>query len=262
MAVTIKTEAEIEKLRAAGRVVAECHQMMAEMAKPGVRTIDIDAEAERFIRESGGQPAFLGYRGFPATICASVNEEVVHGIPNRRRLVEGDIFSVDVGACLDGYYGDAANTLPIGNVSDEAEHLIEVGYESLRRAIEVVRPGARLSDIARAVQSFVEAQGYGVVRKYVGHGIGRRMHEEPQVPNFVSPALLANDVVLEAGMALAIEPMVNQGTHDTRVKRNRWTVVTRDGKLSVHVEHTVVVTPEGHEITTQLPQPSRQMGCS
>ncbi|GIW71449.1 MAG: methionine aminopeptidase [Planctomycetota bacterium] len=250
VAVTRKTQEQLERMREAGRVVAECHALVREMARPGVRTIDLDREVEALIRARGGTPAFLGYRGYPASICASVNDEVVHGIPNRRRLQEGDILSVDIGVAKDGWYGDAANTIPIGQVSAEAARLIEVCYEALARAIAAVRPGARLSEIARAVQSYVEGQGYAVVRKYVGHGIGSAMHEEPQVPNFVSPALLKNDLVLEPGMVLAIEPMVNQGTHQTRTKKNRWTVVTCDGKLSAHAEHTVAVTEQGHAILT------------
>ncbi len=174
----------------------------------------------------------------------------MHGIPNRRRLEAGDILSVDVGVNKDGWYGDAANTLPIGEVSPEARALIDAAYEALRRGIAMVRPGGKLSEIARAIQSYAEACGYGVVRQYVGHGIGRAMHEEPQVPNFVSPQLLRDDLELEPGLVLAIEPMLNLGTPETRVKRNGWTVVTRDGKLSAHVEHTVAVTEHGHEILT------------
>ncbi|RME72678.1 MAG: type I methionyl aminopeptidase [Planctomycetota bacterium] len=247
---TRKSPEQIERMREAGRIVAECHELMRDMARPGVRTRDIDREVERLIRRRGGEPAFLGYRGYPASICASVNDEVVHGIPNRRRLEEGDILSVDVGVNLGGWYGDAANTLPIGSVSAEAQALIEAAYEALRRGIEAARAGGRLSDIGRAVQSYAEGRGYGVVRQYVGHGIGRAMHEDPQVPNFVSPELLRNDLVLEPGLVLAIEPMLNQGTHETRVRRNGWTVVTRDGKLSAHVEHTVAITEQGPRILT------------
>jgi methionyl aminopeptidase len=248
--VTLKTPEQVTQMREAGRIVAECHALMRSMARPGVRTRDIDREVERLIRARGAEPAFLGYRGFPASICASVNEEVVHGIPNRRRLEAGDILSVDVGVNRDGWFGDAANTLPIGEVSADARALIDDSYASLRLAIEAVRPGGKLSDIARAVQEYAEARGYGVVRKYVGHGIGRAMHEEPQVPNFVSPSLLHNDVELVPGLVLAIEPMLNRGTHDTKTRRNRWTVVTKDGSLSAHVEHTVAVTEEGHAILT------------
>lgn len=246
----LKTPAELDKMRRAGQVTAECHALMRELAKPGVRTLDIDREVERLIRERGGEPAFLGYHGFPASICASVNEEVVHGIPNRRRLKEGDILSVDVGVELDGYFGDAANTLPIGSVSEEAAELIRVAWAALERGIEVVKPGGKLSDIARAVQDYAESRGYQLVRKFVGHGIGRAMHEAPQVPNFVSEALLRRDVELKTGMVLAIEPMVNVGTHDVKVKKNNWTVVTRDGKLSAHVEHSVAITDDGPWVLT------------
>lgn len=249
--ITLKTPAEIELMRAAGLVVAECHAMMRDMARPGVRTLDIDREVERLIAARGGTPAFLGYHGFPASICASVNDEVVHGIPNRRRLDEGDILSVDVGVCLNGYYGDAANTLPIGKVSEEAERLIRVSWESLDHAIEAVRPGGRLSEVARAVQAHAEANGYSLVRQFVGHGIGRAMHEAPQVPNYVSDQLLKNDVQLAVGLVLAIEPMLNVGTHDVKVKKNAWTVVTKDGKLSAHVEHTVAVTEDGRQVLTR-----------
>jgi methionyl aminopeptidase len=248
----IKGPAEIARMRVAGRVVAECHQLIRELAKPGVRTSDIDREVENLVRTRGGVPAFLGYRGFPNSICASVNDEVVHGIPNRRRLCDGDVLSVDVGVCVDGYYGDAARTFGIGNVSVEAGRLVTVAWESLQAGIQAMKPNARLSDVARAIQAHAEGHGYSLVRDFVGHGIGRSMHEDPQVPNFVSEDLLANDIVLRSGLVLAVEPMLNIGTHLVRTKKNGWTVVTCDGALSAHVEETVAVTEAGREVLTRL----------
>ncbi|MFC1705474.1 type I methionyl aminopeptidase [Planctomycetota bacterium] len=247
---TLKSPSELSVMREAGRVVAECHALMREMARVGVRTRDIDREVESLIRARGGEPAFLGYHGFPASICASVNEEVVHGIPNRRRLRDGDILSVDVGVALSGYYGDAADTIPVGAVDADGQRLIGVSWEALRKAIESMRPEGKLSDVAVAIQTHAESNGYSVVRKFVGHGIGRSMHEAPQVPNYVSDGLLANDVTLKAGLVLAIEPMLNVGACEVKVKKNKWTVVTRDGKRSAHVEHTVAVTETGAEILT------------
>jgi methionyl aminopeptidase len=247
-----KRPEEIARMRAAGRVVAECHELIRELARPGVRTVDIDGEVERLIRRRGGKPAFLGYRGFPKSICTSINDEVVHGIPNRRRLREGDVLSVDVGVCVDGYYGDAARTFGIGRLGTEAERLVAVAWEALEAGVLAMRPQARLSDIARAIQTCAEGNGYSLVRDFVGHGIGRSMHEEPQVPNFVSNDLLENDTVLVPGMVLAVEPMLNVGTHEVRTKKNNWTVVTRDGALSAHVEQTVAVTESGREVLTRL----------
>jgi methionyl aminopeptidase len=248
----LKSPREIEKMRAAGRIVAECHALAREIVKPGVRTIDVDEAVEKLIRSRGGEPAFLGYRGFPASTCISINEEVVHGIPGRRRIEEGDVVSFDVGVRLDGYFGDAAQTILVGKVSEEARRLKEATDKALELAISVVKPGEKLSTVARTVQTYAESNGYSVVRKFVGHGIGSQMHEDPQVPNFVSKGLLDQDVVLKPGMTIAIEPMLNVGTYEVRVKKNGWTVVTLDGKLSAHSEHTIAVTEEGHEILTTV----------
>lgn len=252
MSYTRKEPREIEKMRVAGRITAEAIDVARRVIAPGVRTIDIDAAVARYIRERGAVPAFLGLYGFPASVCISVNDEVVHGIPGRRKLEEGDIVSVDVGVLHDGYYGDSAATIPVGRISEEARRLIDTAERALALAVEVVRPGEKVSTIARTVQTFVESNGYSVVRKFVGHGIGQKLHEEPQVPNFVSKALLDFDVVMEPGLTLAIEPMVNTGSYDVKTKKNGWTVVTKDHGLSAHVEHTVLVTEEGHEVLTRL----------
>jgi methionyl aminopeptidase len=224
----------------AGRLVGEVLTELSGMLAPGVTTADLDAAAEEHIRKAGATPAFKGYHGYPATICASVNDEVIHGIPSGRRvLVEGDIVSIDVGASIGGYFGDSAVTLPVGHVSEEAATLLRVTDEALFKAIAQVRPGARVSDIGHAVQSYVEAYGFSVVREFVGHGIGQRMHEEPQVPNYGQPG---RGPRLAEGMVLAIEPMVNAGKPEVRVLSDGWTAVTRDRSLSAHFEHTVAVT--------------------
>ena len=212
---------------------------------------ELDTVAEEKIVAAGAVPAFKGYHGYPASICASINEEVIHGIPSGRRVLnEGDVISIDVGASLNGYYGDSAVTVPVGRVSDDATTLLRVTEESLYKAIDVVRPGGRVSDIGHAVQHHVEAYGFSVVREFVGHGIGQRMHEEPQVPNYGEPG---RGPRLAEGMVLAIEPMVNAGKPAVKVLSDGWTAVTRDGSLSAHFEHTVVVTPDGCEILTLLP---------
>jgi methionyl aminopeptidase len=250
--IALKTPREIDKMRVAGRITAEAIEVARKLVAPGIRTIDLDDAVAAHIRERGGEAAFLGYRGFPASICVSVNEEVVHGIPSRRRLEEGDVVSVDVGVKYDGFYGDSASTVPCGEISPEARRLIETAERALELAIEAVKPGEKLSTISRTVQTYVESNGFAVVRAFVGHGIGANLHEEPQVPNYVSKSLLDFDVILQPGLALAIEPMVNVGTADTKTKKNGWTVVTRDHRLSAHVEHTVVVTETGHEVLTRL----------
>ncbi len=248
--ITRRSEAEIDKLRRVNRLVASVLSELREMALPGVTTADIDHRAESLVREAGAEPAFKGYHGYPATVCASVNDRVVHGIPSRAPLASGDIVSIDMGAKLDGYYGDSAVTVGVGVVSDEATRLLQVTEESLFHAIEVVRPGARVSDIGAAVQRHVEAAGFSVVREFVGHGIGTSLHEEPQIANY-GPA--GKGPRLAEGMVLAIEPMVNVGKAGVKVLEDRWTAVTQDGSLSAHFEHTVVVTPEGCEILTLLP---------
>ena len=235
-----RSAAELERMREAGRLVGELLTELAAIVAPGVSTAELDEVAQRRILEAGAVPAFKGYHGYPATICASINDEVIHGIPSGRRvLVEGDIISIDVGASLDGYYGDSAITLPVGQVSEEAATLLRVTEEALYKAIERARPGSRLSDIGHAVQTHVEAYGLSVVREFVGHGIGQRMHEEPQVPNYGDPG---KGPRLAEGMVLAIEPMVNAGKAAVKVLRDGWTAVTRDNSLSAHFEHTVAVT--------------------
>jgi methionyl aminopeptidase len=227
-------------MREAGRLVGEVLTELTAAVAPGVSTAELDEMAERRIRQAGATPAFKGYHGYPATICASINDEVIHGIPSGRRvLAEGDIISIDVGAALDGYYGDSAVTLPVGHVSEQAATLLRVTDESLYKAIEQARPGRRVSDIGHAVQRHVEAFGFSVVREFVGHGIGVRMHEEPQVPNYGEPG---HGPRLAEGMVLAIEPMVNAGKPAVKVLADGWTAVTRDTSLSAHFEHTVAVT--------------------
>ncbi|MGE3508335.1 MAG: type I methionyl aminopeptidase [Vicinamibacterales bacterium] len=240
--IVCRSAKELEKMRAAGRLVGEVLTLLASKVAPGVTTADLDRLAEQTIVDAGATPAFKGYHGYPATICASVNDEVIHGIPSGRRVLdEGDIISIDVGAQLDGYFGDSAITLPVGQVSEEAATLLRVTEESLFKAIEQVRPGNRLSDIGHAVQRHVEAYGFSVVREFVGHGIGQKMHEEPQVPNYGEPG---RGPRLSEGMVLAIEPMVNAGKPAVKVLADGWTAVTRDRSLSAHFEHTVAVTAD------------------
>jgi methionyl aminopeptidase len=235
----IKTPAEIEIMRQSNRVVARTLQKLREAIKPGVTTKELDQIAERAIREAGAEPAFKGYRGYPASLCVSINEEVVHGIPDSRSLREGEIVSMDLGALLNGYYGDAAITVPVGLVSDEAQQLLEVTQQALAKGIEQATHGNRLFDISHAIQSWVEAHGLSVVRDYVGHGIGRSLHEDPQVPNFGAPH---HGPRLRPGMVLAIEPMINVGTWQVKVLDDGWTVVTADRSLSAHFEHTIAIT--------------------
>ena len=243
--VYLRDREEIDAIRAAARIVAKTIEMLRLEVRPGVTTAELDELAEAFIRDHGARPAFKGYRGFPASICPAINEEVVHGIPGARRLVEGDIVGLDVGVEKDGYYGDAAITVAVGAVSEQARRLLEVSREALARGVGQARAGNRVGDISHAIQSFVEDHGYSVVRSLVGHGIGREMHEEPQVPNFGPPE---RGPRLMAGQVLAIEPMVNAGGPDVVTRPDGWTVVTRDGSLSAHFEHTVAVGPEGPEI--------------
>lgn len=248
--ISIKTQEELALMREAGRIVAITLDHLTKMVKPGVSTADLNAAAEETIRQHGAIPSFLGYAGFPASLCASINEEVVHGIPSPDRvLTEGDIISLDVGAIYQGWQGDAAVTVPVGKTSRTAQKLINVARESLRRGTARARAGRRLSDISWAIQSYVESKGFSVVRQYVGHGIGRNMHEEPQIPNFGPPGM---GPILQPGMTLAIEPMVNVGTHRTFVLSNKWTVVTQDRQLSAHFEHTVAVTEGDPLILTTL----------
>jgi methionyl aminopeptidase len=245
--ITCRSADELVKLRASNQLVARILEALRAMVVPGATTAEIDAEAERLVREAGAQPAFKGYRGFPATICASRNHEVVHGIPSATTLVEGDILSIDMGVKLDGYYGDSAVTVGGGAISAEAQRLLDVTEASLYRGIDAVKPGARVSDIGQAVQEYVEAQGFTVVREFVGHGIGTKLHEEPQIPNY-GPG--GRGPRLAEGMVLAIEPMVNVGKPGVRVLSDGWTAITVDEKLSAHFEHTVAVTADGVEILT------------
>jgi methionyl aminopeptidase len=238
--IVCRSAGELEQMREAGRLVGEVLTELAAAVAPGVSTADLDELAEKRIRQAGATPAFKGYHGYPATICASINDEVIHGIPSGRRVLnEGDIISIDVGASLDGYFGDSAVTLPVGQISESAAALLRVTEEALYKAIEAVKPGKRVSDIGHAVQKHVEAYGFSVVREFVGHGIGQRMHEEPQIPNYGEPG---HGPRLAEGMVLAIEPMVNAGTAAVKVLADGWTAVTRDQSLSAHFEHTVAVT--------------------
>jgi len=241
----LKSPQEIEKIRKSSRLVARALKYLKAFIREGITTEELDRLAEEYIKRHGGIPAFKGYRGYPRSLCVSVNEEVVHGIPGKRKLKEGDIVSLDLGVLMDGYYGDAAITVPVGKVSELAKKLIKVTEEALYRGIEMARPGNRLSDISHAIQTHVEKAGFSVVREFVGHGIGKQLHEEPQVPNFGPPN---RGPRLEPGMVLAIEPMVNTGTWEVRILPNGWTVVTADGGLSAHFEHTVAITDNGPEI--------------
>jgi methionyl aminopeptidase len=245
--IVCKSPAELERMRAANGLVADVLAHLAEMVAPGVTTLDLDVEAEKRVRAAGAEPAFKGYRGYPCTLCASVNEQVVHGIPSNRSLVEGDIISLDMGVKLNGFYGDSAITVPVGQVAPEVETLLRVTQESLEKAIAQVRLGGRVSDIGHAVQRHVEASGFSVVREFVGHGIGAALHEEPQIANYGEPG---RGPRLAEGMTLAIEPMVNMGKPGVKVLGDGWTAVTKDGSLSAHFEHTVAVTKNGPLVLT------------
>jgi methionyl aminopeptidase len=247
--IVCRSQAEITKLRRVNQLVGRILAELRQLVKPGISTADIDALAEQRVRGAGAEPAFKGYHGYPATVCASINEQVVHGIPSARKLMTGDIVSIDMGARLDGFYGDCAVTVPVGDVTPEAAELLRVTEEALFHGIEAVKPGARVSDIGAAVQNHVEAHGFSVVREFVGHGIGTSLHEEPQIANY-GPG--GRGPRLSEGMVLAIEPMVNLGKPAVKVLSDGWTAVTRDGSLSAHFEHTVVVTGEGCEILTLL----------
>jgi methionyl aminopeptidase len=247
--IILKSKSEIDKIRVACHIVAEVLQELVRASRPGVSTLELDAWAEKAIRARGAVPAFKGYRGFPKTLCVSVNEQVVHGIPSKRRLKEGDIVGLDLGAKWDGYYGDAAVTVPVGCITPVAESLLATAREALYLGIKEVRTGQHLSDISHTIQRYAEGQGYSVVRAFVGHGIGTALHEEPQVPNFGPPG---RGPRLKVGMVLAIEPMVNIGDADVEILNDGWTVVTADSQLSAHFEHTVAITEAGPEILTQV----------
>jgi methionyl aminopeptidase len=251
--IVCKSAAEIERMRAANELVANVLAELSAMVAPGVTTADLDAAAEKLVRAAGAEPAFKGYRGYPCTLCASVNEQVVHGIPSARALVEGDIISLDMGVKLNGFYGDSAVTVPVGRVSEQAAALLRVTREALDKGIEQVRLGGRVSDIGHAIQEHVEAHGFTVVREFVGHGIGAALHEEPQIANYGEPG---RGPRLAEGMVLAIEPMVNVGRPAVRVLSDNWTAVTKDGSLSAHFEHTVAVTKAGPLVLTQRTVPA------
>ena len=247
--IILKNHDEISKMRKAGKIVGETLLLLEKEVKPGVTTAELDRMAEEFITKHGAKPSFKGLYGFPSSLCISVNEQVIHGIPGNYSLQEGDIVSIDCGACIEGFHGDAARTFPVGNVSEAAQKLIDITEQSFFEGIKYAKEGNRLSDISHGIQSYVEAAGFSVVRDFVGHGIGREVHEDPNVPNFgkcgKGPKLLE-------GMVLAIEPMVNAGTYKVKTLRDRWTVVTADKSLSAHYENTVAILSDGPEILTLI----------
>ena len=253
--IVCKSPAELERMRAANALVADVLAHLAAMVAPGVTTLELDGEAEKQVRAAGAEPAFKGYRGYPATLCASINEQVVHGIPSTRALAEGDIISLDMGVKLNGFYGDSAVTVPVGRVAPETGKLLRVTQESLEKGIEQVRLGGRVSDIGHAIQAHVEAHGFSVVREFVGHGIGSALHEEPQIANYGEPG---RGPRLAEGMTLAIEPMVNMGRPAVKVLGDGWTAVTKDGSLSAHFEHTVAVTKQGPLVLTSRTAAARR----
>jgi methionyl aminopeptidase len=242
-----KSQKEIDKMRASGRLVGEVLRHLCQMVQPGITTLEVNEVADKMIRDAGASPTFKGYNGFPFSICASVNEQVVHGFPSKYALQEGDIFSIDVGVTLEGFVGDTAATVAVGVVSEDRRKLIRIAEECLQRGIAQCRAGNHVGDIGWAVQQHAEAEGYSVVRDYVGHGIGRQMHEDPQIPNYGKPG---KGPKIKKGYVFAIEPMVNMGSHLTRTLQDGWTVVTADGQPSAHVEHTIAVTEAGPEILT------------
>ncbi len=248
-AITVKSSEDLAAMRRAGRVAAQALQAVVDAVRPGITTRELDQIAEDRIRALGGVPSFLGYRGFPASICTSVDDEVVHGIPGPRKLHAGEIISLDLGAIVDGFHGDLAVTVPVGTVSNEVTKLLRVTKDALEVGIRAVRPEGHLGDVSAAIQRSVEAHGFSVVREFAGHGIGRRLHEEPQIPNFGRPG---NGVILKPGMTLAIEPMVNMGTSEVGMDPDGWTVRTRDHKPSAHFEHTVAVSKDGPIVLTGL----------
>ena len=248
--VIVKTVDELERMRRSGMLAAEALREVARAVRPGVTGAALDRIAETFIRDHGGTPSFKGYRGFPASVCISVNDEVVHGIPDGRPLRDGEIVSIDLGAVIEGFHGDTAVTVPVGEVGQELRHLLTVAREALYRGIDAVRPGQALGDVGGAVQRHAERAGFSVVRDFAGHGIGRHLHEEPQVPNFGEPG---TGTVLRPGMTLAIEPMVNLGGSEVVMDGDGWTVRTRDGRPSAHFEHTVAVSEDGSDVLTAIP---------
>ncbi|MCT2536580.1 type I methionyl aminopeptidase [Aquibacillus koreensis] len=242
-----KTPREIEIMRTAGKIVALTHKELKQHIEPGITTKELDNIAEKFIRSMDAIPSFKGYNGFRGSICASVNEELVHGIPGNRKLNNGDIISIDIGAKYKGYHGDSAWTYAVGTIDDDINHLLEVTESALYQGIEEAKPGVRLSNISHAIQSYVEPKGYSIVREYAGHGVGRQLHEDPTIPHYGPPN---KGPLLKNGMVLAIEPMVNAGSRFVKTLADNWTVVTRDGKKCAHFEHTIAITEEGYEILT------------
>jgi methionyl aminopeptidase len=249
--ITLKSAREIELMRRAGKITAAARALAGEMVKPGVTTREIDKAVYQFIKSQGAEPSFLNYNGYPASVCISVNDEIIHGIPGKRVLQEGDIVSVDVGAYIDGFHGDCAATYACGKISDEAQRLIDVTRQSFFEGIKFAREGCRISDIGHAVQEYAEANGFSVVREYVGHGVGRRMHEAPEVPNFGAPG---HGPKLLRGMTIAVEPMINMGAAGIRQMPDGWTVKTADGKYAAHYENTILITSGEPELLT-VPAP-------
>ena len=245
-----KTVREIELMRTAGRIVALAHQEVARHIAPGVSTLELDQIVERVIRENGAKPSFKGYGGFPGSICASINDVVVHGIPKASIILKaGDIISIDIGACYKGYHGDSAWTYPVGEISEADQHLMDVTLNALYKGLEQAKPNNRLSDISAAIGDYAKSFGYGVVEDFTGHGVGKSLHEDPAIPNYGIPNM---GPVLQPGMTLAIEPMINAGTKSVKVCSDGWTTITRDGKKSAHFEHSILITDEGYEILTKL----------
>lgn len=246
--IVLKTSRELSKMREAGRISSRALRLAGEAVEPGVTTAEIDRLVRQYIEKQGATPSFLGYGGFPASACISVNNQVIHGIPSKKHVLkEGDIVSIDIGACYNGYHGDNAWTFPCGEISKEAQALLDATRESLFEGIKMAKAGNRIGDIASAVQQYVEARNYSVVRDFVGHGVGAKLHEDPSVPNFGTPG---RGVRLLPGMTIAIEPMINAGTHEVRVLEDQWTTVTADGKISAHFEHSIAITPDGPQILT------------
>jgi methionyl aminopeptidase len=254
MGIEIKSEKEIAVMRQAGKIVAEILRILTKQVKPGMKTKELDIIAERELKRLGAESSFKGYRGYPATVCVSINDEIVHGIPGGRVLKEGDIVSLDFGAIYNGFHGDAAITVPVGEVSPEARRLMETTRTCLEKGIAAARDGAKLGDVSAAIQNYAESRGYSLVREYTGHGIGRKMHEDPQIPNCTEPPYglqPGTGPVLKKGMTLALEPMLNAGGWRTRVADDQWTVLTADGSLSAHFEHTIAVDDTEPEVLTR-----------
>ncbi len=251
-----KSKKDLEKMRVVGELIAEVREALRDMIAPGITTLDLNNAADKMIRDAGAYPTFLGYQGYPYSICASVNDAIVHGFPSEYVLKEGDIFSMDMGATLNGFVGDTATTVPVGKISDEVAQLVKVTAESLDLAIEQCYPGKRVGDIGWAVQQHAEKYGYGIVQGYTGHGIGKNMHEAPQIPNYGRPGTKEK---IRAGFVFAIEPMLNLGTAETRTLSDGWTVVTTDGKPSAHSEHTVAITNDGPEILTLTKEQKKRL---